>query len=111
MNKNVLTNIRKKSTLTKALAKIFSLKKTLKELLNYKSISEAKMNHHEEELKAVKSQKVKENVVDTSLVSKTEQLGVDFEKLKSEFELLKLCQRNQLNKKVERKIKRPVQMT
>ena len=57
-----------------------------------------------EELKAVKCKKGKENVVDTSFVSKTEQLETNFEKLKSEFELLKLCQRNQTNKNVDKKI-------
>ena len=41
-------------------------------------------------------------------MSKTEHLGVDFEKLMSEFELLKLCQRNQLNKKVEKKIQETI---
>ena len=34
---------------------------------------------------------------------KTEQLGLDFEKLKSEFQLLKLCQRNQINNNCEKK--------
>ena len=77
----------------------------LEELLNYKSKSEAQIKHLEEELRAVKSKKGKENVVDKSLVSKTDKLEVDFERLKSEFELLKLCQRTQQNKKVEKKIK------
>ena len=84
---------------------IVSLKKMLEELLDYKSKSEAQIKHLEEELQAVKSKKGKEKVVDKSLVSKTELLEVDFKKLKSEFELLKLCQRNQQNKKVEKKIK------
>ena len=78
---------------------IVSLKKTMKVLLDYKSESEAKIKHLEEELKAIKSKKGKENVVD---MCKTERLLVDFEKLKSEFQLLKLCQRNQINKNVEK---------
>ena len=78
---------------------IVSLKKMLEELLNYKSKSEAQIKHLEAELRAVKSKKEKEKVVDKSLVSKTDQLEVDFEKLKSEFELLKLSQRTQQNKK------------
>ena len=48
----------------------------MKVLLDYKSKSEARIKHLEEELKAIKSKKRKENVVD---MCKTEQLGVDFE--------------------------------
>ena len=75
---------------------IVSLKKTMKVLLDYKSKSEAKIKHLEEELKAIKLKKGKLSVADTSVVSKTEQLTVNFYKLKSEFELLKLCQRNKI---------------
>ena len=50
----------------------------------------------------MKSKKGKVKVVDKSLVSKTEKLEVDFGRLKCEFELLKLCQRTQQNKKVEK---------
>ena len=57
---------------------IWSLKKMLEELLNYKSKSEAQIKHFEEELRAVKSKKGKEKVVDKSLVSKTDKLEVDF---------------------------------
>ena len=39
---------------------------------------------------------------DVSLLSKTENLKVEFDKNLSEFELLKLCHRNLNNKKVEK---------
>ena len=55
----------------------------LEELLNYKSKSEARIKHLEEELRAVKSKKGKEKVVDKSLVSKTDKLEVDFGRLKN----------------------------
>lgn len=83
---------------------IVSLRKTLKELLDYKSKSEAKIKKLEEELKTVNLKKPKEKLFDTSLVSKTDKLGKDFEKLKSEFELLKMCQRTQATKAIETKV-------
>ena len=61
---------------------IVSLKKMLEELLSYKNKSEAQIKHLEEELRAVKSKKGKENVVDKSLVSKTDKLKLILKDLK-----------------------------
>ena len=54
----------------------------------------------------MKSKNGKEKLVDVSLLSKTDDLKVEFDKILSEFELLKLCQRNINNKKLRSQIKR-----
>ena len=51
-------------------------------LIDHKSKLEAKIKHLEEEFKTIKFGKGKEILADRSLMSKTEQLGVNFEKLR-----------------------------
>lgn len=76
----------------------------VKELLDYKKNSEAKIYNLEKELKSVQLKKDKKHIkVGEVSVRGTEQIKKDFIKLKSEFELLKLCQRNQISKTVELK--------
>ena len=50
--------------------------------MDHKSKSEAKIKHLEEEFKTIESGKRKEIQADRSLMSKTEQFGVNFEKLR-----------------------------
>ena len=84
---------------------LVSIKNSLKELQVFKNQSEVKIKSLEEELKLVKSKKGKEQSTDSSLVSRMNKLEVEFEQLKSEFELLKLCRINQKTKTVQKKAK------
>ena len=81
-----------------------SLQVQVKELLEYKKNSEAKIQNLEKELKSVILKKDNKHIKDDEFsVRETEQIKKDFIKLKSEFNLLKLCQRNKICKTVESK--------
>ena len=72
--------------------------------MEYKKSSEAKIQNLEKELNTVKSKKDNKLIraYEVSL-KETEQIKKDFIKLNSEFQLLKLCQRNLISKTVELK--------
>ena len=84
--------------------KIASLDKTLKELLEYKINSEAKIRRLEIEVKSLKTKSVNGNKTKATKFPGPESLSDEFAKLKSEFALLKLCQRNQITKTADDKI-------
>ena len=75
--------------------KVASLERTVKELLQFKLDSEAKIKSLEKEVQSFKKKKVNEMTNKPTDLPEVESLTENFVKLKSEFELLKLCQRNQ----------------
>ena len=83
--------------------KLASLEKTIKELLDYKISSEAKIKSLEKEVKSLKTKSVNENKTKSTKLPEVESLASELAKLKREFELLKLCQRNQITNMVENK--------
>jgi hypothetical protein len=82
--------------------KLASLDKTLKELLEYKINSEAKIKSLEKEVKSLKTKSVNENKTQPIKLSGVESLSDEFAKLKSEFALLKLYQKNQITKTADK---------
>ena len=83
--------------------KLALLEKTVKELLEYKTKSEAKINSLEQEVKSLKTKSVNENKTKRSKLPEVKLISDEFKKLKSEFELFKLCQRNQMTKTADDK--------
>ena len=74
----------------------------VKELLEYKKNSEAKIQNLEKDLKTVKSKKDNKLIRDYEVsVKETEQIKKDFIKINSEFQLSKLCQRNLISKTIK----------
>ena len=74
--------------------KVISLEKTVMELLEFKVKSEAKFVSLQQEVNSLKPNKSNENTNKYVKLTEKHELRQEFVKLKSEFELLKLCQRN-----------------
>ena len=72
----------------------------VKELLNYKIKSEAKINRLEK-VKSLNATSFNENKTKSSKLLEVESISNEFAKLKSEFEWFKLCQRNRATKRAE----------
>ena len=83
--------------------KLTLLEKAVKELLDYKIKSEANMNSLEKEVKSLKTTSFNDNKTQRSKLPEVVSISNEFAKLKSEFELLKLCQRNQVTKSADDK--------
>ena len=83
--------------------KVASLERTVKKLLQFKIDSEPKIKSLEKEVQSLKKKKVNEMTCKLNHLPEVESLTENSVKLKSEFELLKLCQRNQNIKLSENK--------
>ena len=83
--------------------KLTLLEKAVKELLDYKIKSEANMNSLEKEVKSLKTTSFNDNKTQRSKLPEVVSISNEFAKLKSEFELLKLCQRIQVTKSADDK--------
>ena len=74
--------------------KVISLEKTVMERLEFMVKSEAKIKRHQQEVNSLKENKSNEKTIKYVKLPAENDLRQEFVKLKSEFELPKLCQRN-----------------